>query len=79
MILTGSCEKALAGSEFVVAVGDSKLPAKTIDTGAWGRFTQWKLGQITIDKAGKHTLTVQPRAKPRWRSMGLRSIVLRKR
>lgn len=76
--LTGSCQKGLAGSEFVVSVGRSTLSAKTVDTGTWGRFRPWKLGRVRIDRTGKHTLTVQPRRRPKWNSMGLRSIILRK-
>jgi len=79
VILIGSCQKGRDGSEFVVSVGESALSAKTVDTGTWSRFTPWRLGRIRIDKAGKHTLIVQPRLKPKWKSMGLRSVVLRRR
>jgi len=79
VVLHGSCETAAAGSELVVSAGKTRLSAKTVDTGAWSRFQPWRIGRIQIDKPGKHTLTVQPKAKPKWKAMGLRSIVLRRR
>jgi hypothetical protein len=77
VILTASCAKGYAGSEFVVSVGGQKLSGKTVETGDWGKFAARTIGRVKLDKGGKHTLRVQPKPKPRWRSMGLRSIVLK--
>jgi alpha-L-fucosidase len=77
VLLTASCAAGLADSEFTLTVADAKCPGKTVETGAWSMFAQRSLGRVRLDKAGKVTLTVQPSAKPKWKSMGLREILLR--
>jgi alpha-L-fucosidase len=77
VLLTASCAAGMAGSEFTLTVADARLPCKTVETGAWNEFAQRPLGRLTLDKAGKFTLTVQPSAKPKWKSLGLRTILLR--
>jgi alpha-L-fucosidase len=74
--VTYSCAAGAAGSEFVVSVGGLKLAGTTKETGAWNRFAPQTLGRLRLDKAGPCTLTVQPKAEPKWRSMGLKSVVL---
>jgi len=72
-----SCAKGAGGSEFVLLVGGEKLTGRTEETGSWDSFVSRKLGRVRIDKAGKCTITVQPRPRPKWKSMGLQRIVLK--
>ncbi len=74
--VTYSCAAGAGGSEFVVSVAGQDLAGKTKETGAWNRFAPQPLGRVRLEKAGEYTLRVQPRAEPKWRSMGLQKIVL---
>jgi len=74
--LEASCAKGAGGSEFVVSVAGQKLECRTVETGDWGKFVSRSLGRVRLPKAGKYTLTVQPKPKPKWQSMGLRWVLL---
>lgn len=77
VIVTASCAEGAAGSAFAVSVGRQELECTTVATGRWDRFADRELGQVKLDKPGRYSLAVRPKAKPKWKSMGLRSIVLR--
>jgi hypothetical protein len=72
-----ACSKGCGGSVFDIEVGDGTLEGTTRATGTWDRYASEVLGRVRLEEPGAHTLTVQPRAEPTWRSMGLKSIVLR--
>ncbi len=72
-----ACEKDVGGSEYVVAVADQQLKGKVGDTGSWTAFKTENLGTLSIDKAGKYTLSVKAVSKPGMAVMNLRSIVLK--
>ena len=74
--VTYSCAAGAGGSEFTLAVGDEKLSGKTVETGAWETFVPRKLGRVALAKAGRYTVAVQPKRKPKWQSMGLQRVVL---
>ena len=47
-----------AGSEFIVAVGDRRVMAKTESTN--GNFKSFPLGTVRVEKTGPMKITVQP-------------------
>jgi len=75
--ITLACEKNTGGSEFVVAVADKQLKGKVEDTGSWTAFKTQILGTLSIDKAGKYTLSIKAVSKPGMAVMNLKSIVLK--
>ena len=79
VVITLACDRGVGGSEYVVAVADQKLKGKVEDTGAWTAFKTETLGTLSIDKAGKHTLSLKAVRKPGLAVMNLRSIVLKPR
>ena len=72
-----ACEKDVGGSEYVVAVADQQLKGKVEDTGSWTAFKTGILGTLSINKAGKYTLSIKAVSKPGMAVMNLRSIVLK--
>ncbi|MCX6908120.1 MAG: hypothetical protein NTY01_08760, partial [Verrucomicrobia bacterium] len=73
--VTYSC--AAPGSEFTIEVGDQKLTGKSASTGSWATYRTDKLGALKFDKAGVFTLSVLPKAEPKWRIIGLKSVTLK--
>ena len=75
--VTYSCAAGAGGSRFVVAVGDQKLLGTSKETGVWNVFNKGEsLGRVRLEKAGEYTLTVQPQPEPKWKVIGLQSVVL---
>jgi alpha-L-fucosidase len=72
-----ACERGVGGSEYVVAVADQQLKGNVEDTGSWTAFKTEMLGTLSIDKAGKYTLSIKAVSKPGMAVMNLRSIVLK--
>jgi len=72
-----ACERGVGGSEYVIAVADQQLKGKVEDTGSWTAFKTEKLGTLSIDKAGKYTLSIKAVSKPGMAVMNLKSIVLK--
>jgi len=64
-------------SEYVVAVGDQQVAGKVAATGSWTAFKAETLGKVTIEKAGKITVSVTPKTKPGMAVMNLRSLILK--
>jgi alpha-L-fucosidase len=77
VVLTFACEKGSGGSEYVATVGDSKLTGTVESTGSWTEFKAKTLGSVELKSAGKHTMSVKARTKPKLAVMNLRSIVLK--
>ncbi len=75
--VTYSCATDCGGSAFDVQVGGKKLGGTTAETGSWSRYRTDHLGEISFDAEGEHILIVQPRSEPRWKSMGLQSVLLK--
>jgi alpha-L-fucosidase len=73
--VTYACENNSAGSEYVVAVGESKTTGKVAPTGAWNKFTTEPLGKLSLP-AGRSTLTVKATSMPRGAVMNLQLIRL---
>ena len=71
------CGKGSGGSEVEVSVDEAKLTFTVKDTGGFQAFEAREIGTITIDKPGRHTLTVKPLKKPGAAVMDLRQVVLR--
>jgi arylsulfatase A-like enzyme len=71
------CGKGQGGSEVAVSVGGRTLTFTVEDTGHFQNFKARTIGTITLDKAGRYTLTVKPRKKAAAAVMDLRSITLR--
>jgi arylsulfatase A len=71
------CGKGSGGSEVEMSVGDSKLTFTVKDTGGFQNFEAREVGRLTIDKPGRHTLTVRALKKPGPAVMDLRQVVLK--
>jgi arylsulfatase A-like enzyme len=70
------CGKGQGGSEVEVSVGDKALTFTVEDTGGFQNFKARAIGGVTIDKAGRYTLTVKPKKKAAGAVMDLRWVVL---
>ena len=73
--VTYSC--AAPGSEFTVEVGDQKLTGKSASTSSWAAYRTDKLGTLKFDTPGVFTLAVVPKAEPKWKVIGLKSVTLK--
>lgn len=71
------CGKGSGGAEVELAVGTEKLTFTVQDTGGFQNFVARVVGSLTIDKPGRHTLTVTPKSKPGVAVMDLREILLK--
>jgi len=74
-ILQG-CGQGQGGSEVELFVGKQKLRFVVEDTGHFQNFKPRTIGTVTIDKAGRQTLLVQPVKKPGVAVMDLRQVRL---
>ncbi len=68
--------KGSGGAEVELAVGESKAKFTVKDTGGFQAFERREIGELTIEKAGRHTLTVTAKSKPGVAVMDLREVVL---
>ncbi|MHB1308828.1 MAG: alpha-L-fucosidase [Limisphaerales bacterium] len=74
---TYACEPGSGGSDCAMVIGESELRVTVEPTGGWNDFQTVTVGQITVDKAGDHTVVVKALSKPGSGVANLRSIVLR--
>jgi len=74
--VTFACEEAAAGSQYTVAVGQSKISGKVEPTGAWNKFVTRKLGIVEIAQAGRQTLSVKADDMPHGAVMNLKAVKL---
>ena len=74
--ISQGCGKGSGGAEVEFTVGTQTLTHKVKDTGGWQKFEDVSIGQLTIDKAGRHTLKVAAKTKPGGAVMDLPKIVL---
>ncbi|MFO0849819.1 MAG: sulfatase-like hydrolase/transferase [Gemmataceae bacterium] len=70
------CGTGSGGSEVEMAVGDAAVRFTVKETGGFQKFEPREVGTLTIDKPGRHTLTVRARSKPGAAVMDLRQVVL---
>ncbi len=70
------CGKGQGGSEVEVSVGEQKLSFTVEDTAGFQNFKPRQIGSLSIEKAGRYTLNVQPKSKAGVAIMDLRSIKL---
>jgi hypothetical protein len=66
------------GAEFAIEVGGQKLEGKAPQTGAWDRYQNVSLGKVTLEQAGRVTMTIRPRDAAHWKPINLASIQLDK-
>jgi arylsulfatase A-like enzyme len=71
------CGKGQGGSEVEVSVGDQALTFTVEDTGGFQNFKARAIGSVTVEKAGRYTLTVKPKKKAANAVMDLRSVTLK--
>jgi alpha-L-fucosidase len=71
-----SCASGCEGSQYTVEAGGQTLTGTSPATGSWSTFTTEKLGTLTFDKPGRSTLAVKPKANPKWKVIGLKSVRL---
>jgi arylsulfatase A len=74
--ISQGCGKGSGGAEVEFTVGTQILKHTVKDTGGWQKFEEIAIGQLTIDKAGRHTLKVVAKTKPGVAVMDLPKIVL---
>jgi arylsulfatase A len=70
------CGTGSGGSEVEVAIGEQKLAFTVQETGGFQDFVARTIGTVTLEKAGRHTLTVKPLKKPGVAVMDLRQVRL---
>jgi arylsulfatase A-like enzyme len=75
--LLQGCGKGQGGSEVQLTIGDQSLTFTVEDTGHFQNFKSRAIGTVTLDKAGRYTLTVRPKKKAAAAVMDLRSVNLR--
>ena len=75
-ILQG-CGKGSGGSEVEFSVGEQVLKVTVQETGGFQNFLARDIGQITLAKPGRYTLSVKPKTKPGVAVMDLRQVILR--
>ncbi len=71
------CGKGSGGADVELSVGGSAVTFTVKDTGHFQNFEPRTVGKLTVDKPGRHTLTVKPKTKPGGAVMDLRQIVLK--
>ena len=70
------CGNGSGGSEVLVQIGDQKLTFTVEQTGGFQNFVPRKIGQVTLDKAGRHSLEIRPQKKPGPAVMDVREVRL---
>lgn len=70
------CGNGSGGSEVLVAIGEQKLKFTVEQTGGFQNFVPRKIGQVKLDKAGRHTLEIRPQTKPGPAVMDVREVRL---
>lgn len=70
------CGKGSGGAELELSVGESKLTHTVKDTGGFQAFEAITVGKITVEKAGRQTLTVKAKTKPGVAVMDVRQVTL---
>jgi arylsulfatase A-like enzyme len=76
--LLQGCGKGQGGSVVEVELGGKKLAHTVKDTGGWQAFEAIEVpGEVRIDKAGRHTLTVRAKSKKGVAVMDLREVRLK--
>ncbi len=70
------CGNGSGGSEVEVAVGEQKLSFTVQETGGFQNFVPRTIGTVTLEKAGRYSLTVRPLKKPGLAVMDLRQVRL---
>jgi arylsulfatase A len=70
------CGNGSGGSEVEVAVGEQKLIFTVQETEGFQNFVSRTIGMVTLEKTGRHTLTVKPQKKPGVAVMDLRQVRL---
>lgn len=74
-ILQG-CGKGQGGSEVAIFVGGEKVNFIVEDTGHFQNFKMRNIGELTIAKAGNHTLRIRPMKKAKNAVMDVRQLKL---
>ena len=75
LVLQG-CGPGSGGSEVEFRFSDQALAMTVEATRGFQDFIEREIGQLTIDTAGRHSLTVKPRTKPGPAVMDLRQVKL---
>jgi arylsulfatase A-like enzyme len=70
------CGNGSGGSEVLVSVGEQRLKFTVEATGGFQNFVPRKIGQIKLDKPGRHTLEIRPQSKPGPAVMDVREVKL---
>jgi len=74
--LTQGCGKGSGNAEVELSVGESKTTHTVKDTGGFQAFEKIAAGKLTVEKAGRHTLTVKAKTKPGVAVMDLQQVLL---
>ena len=73
-----AAERDCKGNLYTVAVGKQQITAKIYDTGGWTEFLTEKIGTMTLERPGTHTLKVRWIKRVRGSAlMNLRAVTLR--
>jgi len=75
--ITYAVPDSTAGAELAVKVGGQVLPYTTVGTGSFTAFKTFPLGQVTIDRAGRQTVSVKVTKPPTFAVMNLQAVTLK--
>ncbi|MCX7045454.1 MAG: hypothetical protein NTX50_08235 [Candidatus Sumerlaeota bacterium] len=74
--LTYACSKGFGGSAFTVEIDGKNFESITEETGpTWREYKPHAIGKIQLE-AGRHTLSIRPSAKTKWKAMSVKLITL---
>jgi alpha-L-fucosidase len=68
-------QESAVGSRLRIELGEQQLTYQTVSTGSDERFRSFVVGQVRIEKAGRHRLVIRPETDG-WAGVGLQSIEL---
>jgi hypothetical protein len=70
-----ACDGNNNGAEYLISVGDGRLPGKVADTGGFGTYRTDRLGAVRLT-GGPHKLRIKATSKPHESIMGLCQVIL---
>ncbi len=72
--LSATCATPHAETEFALEIAGQLLLGKVLQTGDWGAFKVFDLGQVEIKQPGKQTISIRPSNGNNWKPINLRCV-----
>lgn len=77
LVIQQGCASGDGGSEVTFAIGEQRITTTVVETGGTRNFIERPLDVFKLDRPGRYTLTVKPKARVNRAIMELRSVTLR--